>query len=113
KSLQALDRPRFLAQLDKPQAAGDGRARALQKLLFTELVGHGDAVDRGQLERAKNRRVGRQQWFDIECPRGLPRDRLCVAAMRFAAPLENTKEAEFDVRVRIGVALREPRRCAR
>ena len=33
--------------------------------------------------------------------------------MRFAAPLEHTKEAELDVRVRIGVALREPRRCAR
>ena len=112
KPLQTLDRPRFLAQLDEPQAAGDRRARTLQKRLFAKLVGHRDAIDCRQLERAENRRVGGQQWLDVECPRRLPRGRLPVAPYGFAAPRENAKETELDVCVRIDVAPDEPRRGA-
>src|SRR5439155_7203908 len=99
-------------QLHQSQSAVHRAARLLEKIIFADVLGHGDSINRWQLERAKHRRVRRQQGFDVESARRLPCDRLAIAAMRLAIPGKHAKEIELDVRMGIHESLCEPRRDA-
>src|ERR1700674_2439919 len=113
ESNQLLLGERFFAQLDEPDTAVDRTPGALEKRSDAEVLGHGDRIDRRQLQRAQDDRVGRQERRDLERPRRLPGECLPIAASRLSAPAEDAKKIELYVRMRIAIALHQPRHGTR
>jgi hypothetical protein len=104
--------PVLFAELHELQPVRERRFRAGEERVLAERAGHRDAIDRRQQQRPQHERVRRQERRHVEPAGRLPRERLVVVAVRLAAPLEHAKEMKLDVRVRVDVALDEPRRSA-